>query len=333
MDKIEKFSYSKIECFEGCRYKYKLIYRDNHFIESPAIATDFGTLIHFIEETMARKLQNNEQLNRDEILNILYNIDDSKEKIYGVNILKNKYPEQWLEKDKSERTYDDKINEYVNNGMFRLYDHMMRNPNLEIVGIEQEFNLNFSGYVFHGFIDRVFRDKNTGHIYIEDIKTWSKLAKSEELTTPLQFVFYTLAAKELYNTTEDNITCAYELPLCDAKQAAGTKGFIARGIKKINKLLDEIKTEDFEPNPSPLCHWCIFSETFPNQPKEAKKLCPYFSHWTKLNKDFSVENEWLGAENHEKIMEAFKNDYKPKGVMLKPTIEIVDSARRFIIRR
>lgn len=90
----EKFSYSKLECFEGCHYKYKLVYRDNHFIKSDAIATDFGTLIHFVEETMAKKIKNGETLNRDEILNILYNSNDTKEKVYGVNILKQKYPEQ-----------------------------------------------------------------------------------------------------------------------------------------------------------------------------------------------------------------------------------------------
>lgn len=328
----EKFSYSKLECFEGCHYKYKLIYRDYHFVDSPAIATDFGTLIHFVEETMAKKIKNGEALNREDILNILYNINDNKEKIYGVNLLRQKYPEQWLEKDKSERTYEDKVNEYVNNGMFRLYDHIMRNPNLEIVGIEQEFNLDFHGYLFHGFIDRVFRDKNTGKIYIEDIKTWAQPAKQEDLATPLQFVFYSLAAEQIYGTSD--IECAYELPLCDMKQPAGTKGFIARGSKKIDKILAEIETGDFEPNPTPLCHWCIFSETFPNQPDEAKKLCPYFSHWTKLNrKDFSKENEWMGPENHDAIMDAFVNNYKPKQIMLKPTIELVDSARRFIIRR
>jgi len=332
-EKSEKFSYSKLECFEGCHYKYKLVYRDKNHVKSEAIATDFGTLIHFIEETMARKIQNNEKLNREEILDILYNINDEKEKIYGVNILKEKYPKEWNEKDKSNRTYTDKINEYVNNGMFRLYDHLMRNPNLEIVGIEEEFNLELNGYTFHGFIDRVFRDRNTGHLYIEDIKTWAEKPEDKKLVTPLQFVFYTLAAEELYNTTEDNITCAYELVLCDTKCAAGSKGFIKRGLKKIEKIMEEIESGDFEPSPSPLCHWCVFSETFPNQPEEAKKLCPYFSHWTKLNKDFTKENEWMGEENHEAILEAFKNNYKPKEPRIKPVIELSDPSRRYLIRR
>lgn len=44
-----------------------------------------------------------------------------------------------------------------------------------------------------------------------------------------------------------------------------------------------------------------------------------------------MENEYLGEEQHSKILEAYQNDYKkakPKAV-----IEVVDSARRFIIRR
>ena len=329
----DTFSYSRVDCFKGCHYKYKLLYVDNHFIDSPAIATDFGTLIHFVEETMARKLQSNEPLVREDILNILYNINDDKEKIYGVNILKKRYPEAWFEKDKSDRTYEDKIKEYEENGMFRLYDFLMRHPNLRIVGIEQEFNFNFEGTNFHGFIDRVFQDITTKDLYIEDIKTWNTPAKKSELATPLQFVLYTLAAKEIYKINENQISCAYELPLCDMKQPAGTKGYVDRGTKKLEALLAEISTGDFSPSPSPLCHWCMFSGTFPNQPEQAKNLCPYYSHWTKEDNDFSVENEWMGPENHPKILDAFVNGYKPKQPMLKPTIELVDPIRRFIIRR
>ena len=34
----------------------------------------------------------------------------------------------------------------------------------------------------------------------------------------------------------DKIICKYDLPLCDIKQQGGTKGFVNRGLKKINKL-------------------------------------------------------------------------------------------------
>ena len=52
----EKFSYSKLEIYESCSWRYKLIYEDKNFIKIPSIATDFGTLIHFIEESLAKDI-------------------------------------------------------------------------------------------------------------------------------------------------------------------------------------------------------------------------------------------------------------------------------------
>jgi len=335
----EIFSYSKLGVFEQCRFKYKLNYIDKHFIHDDSLATDFGTLIHYIEETMARKIQNNEPLDSKELISLLYNIklESKYDKVYGVTTLKEKYPDEWNEKDKSDRTYQDKINFYINEGMFRLYDYLMRHPNLEIVGIEQEFNVEIEGYVFHGFIDRVFRDKDTGEIFIEDIKTWPKPAEQKELTTPLQFVLYNLAAQELYNATPDMISCSYELPLCDMKQPAGTKGYMTRGINKLKKLLGELSEElEFKPSPSPLCHWCVYSKTYPKQPEEAKNLCPYFSHWKPDKKDFSVEYDWMGRVQHDAILAQFiENELHPKEVItIKPVnVNLANKDRYFILRR
>ena len=197
----------------------------------------------------------------------------------------------------------------------------------EFVNSEYNLSVKVGEYFFGGRLDALVKKDET--YYILDYKTGSapKNAKYD-----YQTMIYSLAVKDFFKTNHVNfvyIDLKNKTEVCIEL----TSDLIKEYETKLLDIADKIKTEDFEPNPSPLCHWCIFSETFPNQPKEAKKLCPYFSHWTKLNKDFSVENEWLGAENHEKIMEAFKNDYKPKEIMLKPTIEIVDSARRFIIRR
>lgn len=281
--KKEKFSYSKISTFEQCKYKYKLIYRDSHYIQADSIATEFGTLVHYIEETMAKIITTTFKLDANDykyLIDLFYEADikNETETVLGVNKLKEKYKDVWNVPDKANKTYQDKVLEYVNFGIYRLREYLKANPDLEIVGIEQEFNLEFNGVLFHGFIDRVFRNTSTNQILIEDIKTWDKPEDEDHLKTPLQFVIYTLAAKEIYNVSEDLISCAYELPLCDIKQPAGTKGYIKRGTKKLLTLLEEIKSEDFEPTPSPLCHWCIFSETYPDQPDEAKKLCPYYSH-------------------------------------------------------
>lgn len=332
---MEKFSYSKLETFNQCGYKYKLIYVDKHFINQPSIATDFGTLIHHIEEKMANILKSKNQINYREMINILYDgdIDEEGNEIKGVNKLKEIYPNDFITHDKNGRTYLEKVETYIDSGICRLEDYLAENPDLEIVAAEQPFNLTYRGYIFHGFIDRIFRNKLTGDYIIEDIKTYSAPLDKEHLVTPLQFVIYVKALENLFENA--TITCAYELPLCNCKQIAGTKGFVQRGFKKIDKLLDAIEAKQFAPNPTPLCHWCVFSGTFPNQPEEAKKLCPYFSHWTRENKDVSVENEWMGEENHSAILEAFINNYKKDDIIM-PEIKIEkeqrDTTRRFLFR-
>ena len=346
---MEKFSYSKLSTFEQCGFKYKLIYKDKHFIHEPSINTDFGTLLHYIEEQIAKDIVANDNepvflMDYDKYIDMFVNIDlhENGEEVIGVNKIKERYPDKFYEKDKNNLSYADKANIYIQKGVYRLRDYLSTNRNLRIKGIEQEFNLEYGDYIFHGFIDRVFENINTGEILIEDIKTYSAPLDQKELTTPLQFVFYVLAARKLYNT--DKISCAYEINLCDCKQTAGTKGFVERSIKKIDKLLATINNDEFIPKPSPLCHWCVFSKTYPNQPEEAKNLCPYYSNWTRESKNFSCDYEWMGEANHQAILENFiknnlkeieKKDKTIIDVSLKPNCinNLNNSERRFIIRR
>ena len=331
-DKKEKFSYSKLDCYESCGWKYKLTYIDKHQIYQKAIATDFGTLVHSTEEQIAKDIIANDN---EPVFLMNYNkyIDMFAEGVYKI---KERYPNHFYEKDKNNLNYADKANAYIEKGVYRLRDYLSNNRNLRIKGIEQHFNLEYNNYIFTGFIDRVFEDINTGEILIEDIKTYSAPLTEDKLKTPLQFVIYTLAAKELYQT--DNISCAYEIILCDCKQKAGSKGYITRGIKKLNSLFTEIENQNYTPKPSPLCYWCPFSKTTPDQLEEAKNLCPYYCNWTKEDKkNFSVNYEWMGLENHSKILEEFIRQQDKKNsikIEIKSNSScIINNERHFIKRR
>lgn len=343
--KLERFSYSKLSTYESCGWRYKLQYIDKHFIDSSSIANEFGTLVHYVEETIAKDIIANDNepnflIDDQKYIDLFINGDegDSDKKVLGIKALKAKYPDDFYTKDKSGMDYNEKANDYLNNGIYRLRDYLTYNPNLRVVGIEQPFSLEYDDYIFQGFIDRVYMDLNTGEYIIEDIKTWWSI-NGHDVVTPLQFVFYTLAAEQLYNISVDKIRCQYELPLAHDRYDAGTKGFIKRGTKKIDKLLGLIKERDFEPNPSPLCHWCIFSKTYPNQPEEAKNLCPYCCNWTKDKKDFSKDFEWMGLENHDAILEAFiaKNQTVSMPEIKKPLLEPIaldiNNSRMTFIRR
>ena len=100
----------------------------------------------------------------------------------------------------------------------------------------------------------------------------------------------------------DHFKCAYDLPFLDRKQQAGTAGFMQRGLKKLDSLFTGIEGRNYEAGPSPLCAWCSFSPTNPEQPEEGKLLCPYYSLWTRENKTHSVAHKWQGLEKHEAIM-------------------------------
>lgn len=304
---MEKYSYSKLCCFKDCPYKFKLVYIDKHFIDSSSIATNFGTLIHYTEECIANDIKDGKEIDYEKYIQQFININDEKRKLYGVKKLKELYPNDFYKEDKTGTKYSEKCAYYVNEAIYRLENYLKANPYLEVIGIEKEFNLTYGDYCFHGFIDRIFRDKRDDSIIIEDIKTYSKPLEKGDLVTPLQFVFYTLAVEDLYGKDESKIRCAYDLPLCDCKQEAGTKGFLKRGTTKIDKLLEEVKNGDFHPNPTPLCHFCPFCPTYNNQPEEAKGLCPYYSKWTPEKKIFEVEYMWMGMSEHDAIMKSFKN--------------------------
>lgn len=308
MEELEKFSYSKLSAFENCGFRYKLTYVDKHFVNTSSIATDFGTLVHYIEETIANDLKDSSassDINFQKYIDLFIHGNEENSTL-GILDIKEKYPEEFYIPDKSGMSYNEKANHYLNNGVYFLHDFLNANPTYKILDTEKEFNLPYGGYVFHGFIDRVLLDTVTGKLIIEDIKTWPTI-DSHDTTTPLQFVFYTLAAAELYQVPQENIECFYYLPFSMERYHAGTKGFMKRGLKKIDKLLSQIVEQDFEPNPSPLCHWCPFSKTFPNQPEEAKNLCPYYSTWTKSNRSFGTDYFWMGPEHHEEIMKDFLN--------------------------
>ena len=58
MEKKEQYSYSKLDLYEGCGFKYKLKYLDKiQFKWTDTIATEFGTCIHSIEEDIAKAME------------------------------------------------------------------------------------------------------------------------------------------------------------------------------------------------------------------------------------------------------------------------------------
>lgn len=298
----DTFSYSRIDVFEQCGFKYKLCYVDGKRFYSDSLATELGTLVHETEEAIANSIKDGQPINYITLKNNF---------ISKMFVLQQKYPEDFFSLDKSNRTYRDKCFYYLETGIYRLEKYFKEHPTYVVVGTEIPFEFEYETHRFKGFIDRVFYDTELDLFIIQDIKTYAVPLESAKLTAPLQFVIYSLACQKLFNTTNP-FKCQYDLPFCDMTQDAGVGDYLLKGKNKLNKLFEKIGKEDFEPHPSPLCHWCDFCPTNPKQPEGAKGLCPYHSLWTKENRNMSKAMPWLGMAQHEQVLENYRRKYIEK---------------------
>lgn len=272
---LDRYSYSKISTYKQCKFKFKIKYLDKNFIFNASIATDFGSLVHATEEDIAKALQKGEPVNYIALKNAF---------ILKARQLALNYPEEFLKKDKSDRTYQEKVYQYLDSGIYRLENYMLQNSNLKLIGIEEKFEFNYDDiHSFNGSIDRAFLNTETNEILIQDIKTWPVEAQASELKAPLQFAVYSMAAEQLWNIPITKIKCEYDLPFCNTTQAATSDNLVEEGKKVLNKLFKGIQNNEFKPTISALCHWCEYNPLsnpdILNSKPEA--ICPYFSTWQK----------------------------------------------------
>jgi len=296
----DAFSYSRIDTYKKCPFKYKLLYIEKHQVEADTVSTELGSLVHYIEEQIAIDIKNGKEVNYDFYKEQMLNINTDK--IKGANIIKDKYHKDWKVTDKNGFSHEDKTNAYLETGMYGLENYLKNNPNLSLYAMELPFQLTIHDKAFKGYIDRIYYDKSNGSYIVEDIKTYTKGMANKELKQSLQMYVYSAALKVLLGP-DIAVKCQYNLPLINRIQESKVdKEYIRTHLDSILKNIGE---GHFYPKPTPLCHWCVFSPTNPNQPEAAKNLCPYFCKWTKTNKTDEVENRWQGEEMHPVILESF----------------------------
>lgn len=280
-------SYSRIDCFKSCPYKYKLKYIDKNYTNDSSIALQIGSILH-----LGLEFKYLNKFNNDEIMKIIYNgYEEDGNKIIGIHELQEMYPFDWEEADKHGRTYSEKMDLYKKR-IFKDIDEEWK-----CIGCEVEFHILYENKVIiKGFIDRVDQNIHTGEIRVVDYKSSTSEYNKKDLATPMQMFIYALACKEMYGQYPS--VFVYDMILLGIEQEAMTKGWEKRGFKALSKQIDAlIEHQEFnnikmKPKPTPLCHWCSYSETNPNA-TNGKGLCEYYSLWTKENKTFKTNKEWI----------------------------------------
>lgn len=322
-----QYSYSRLDKYCECGYRYKLTYEDGNYIDEAGIAAAIGTLVHYTEEQIAKHIMAGEPIPYEDLKKTFMEINIPEKKaeydasghkkkgseggIYGINEIKKRFGKEFYELDRQGTTFAQKCSEYLSSGIYRLQQRMDSHPELEIVGVEVEFFCEFEGNALHGYIDRVLRNKDTGEYILEDIKTKGKPFDEEKLKTPLQFIVYSIAAAKLYDLQDYPTSFNYDLPFCNLIQPAGTKGCLTRGFTKLEKIFSGIEEKKFVPHPTALCYWCEFCDNNPHRPEAGKAMCPYYSLWTPdgTHKSYETNRKWEGQEKHQSILEAYRAQY------------------------
>lgn len=312
-----RYSYSKISCYDQCPYKYNLRYNEQKYISEAGVAAAYGSLVHHILQREADAIKAGKEIDYESLKADFVELNlpkrskwDRDGDLFGTKILSKRYPKEWLDFDtKSGKNYAAKAQEFLSFGIYEFPKFMEAHPELEVYGAEVQFEFEYRGYVFYGFIDRILHEKGTDRYLIYDIKTKDSPFRDQDLVTPLQFVIYAKALREKIGENIE-ISCFYDLPTIHMTQAAGTRGFEARGMKKVDKLLDGVEAGDYHPKPQKICWWCEYRRK-PGMPEE-NQLCPYYSLYNGETKEntWEVKNQWFGPEHHQDVMRRFREECK-----------------------
>ena len=300
--KKPRYSYTALSQFQTCEYAFYLKYVAKRRSDDTALHLELGNLAHKVKELISKDLMAGIHVDYQHYQSMLldngYRGMDKTEKREEILLscadLYDKYPDEWMAPDtKSGMTYDEKLDIFLEH----LRDEE-KDTEWKTIGAEVGFEVPFEDALLFGVIDKI-QENDQGQLRIVDYKTSKKQFSDSEIKTPLQMVVYHLAVRQLYPRREIK-ECLYDFVFLGQTQLAGSKGWVERGEKKLQKLIasiDEAKSTDlFKPSPSPLCHWCDYCKHKERANDEYSKLCPYYSLWLPNCKTYEVNRPYQGEK-------------------------------------
>jgi RecB family exonuclease len=224
-----KISYSRINTFLFCPYKYKLIYIDDqHFPTNGDIA--FGHSIHNTLEKFHS--QNGKDFEK----------------------LKECFDECW--KNEGFLTPMQSFQYYLRGQeLLKNYFDSFLQSKTEIIYTEKHFDANIGKYRFVGIMDRI--DKYPDGTYeVMDYKTHIKIWEQEKVDKDLQLSFYAYACRNILGISVDKISVYF---LSHNKKIFTTRSNeqIQDAIELALDVAQKINDEEFEADTSK-CEFCDF---------------------------------------------------------------------------
>lgn len=242
-----KISYSRVNMYLFCPYKYKLMYLDNLHIPINADIT-FGHIIHKALEKF--------HIGKEQSYNMLFEC----------------YDDAWRNDGFAD---PQQIFEYYECGrrMLASYYKSFNASDTEVIYVEKAFDANIGKYKFIGIIDRVDRYPD-GKYEIVDYKTHAKIWEQERVDKDLQLSFYVYACKNVFGFDPDKIS-VYFLSENKKIYTKRSRSEISDAIDVAIETAENVAAENFDPDVSK-CHMCGFKLKckFSTYKKASAELCP-----------------------------------------------------------
>lgn len=327
---VKNYSYSALSQFKNCPRAFYYKYIEGHYPQESSLALSLGSLLHKARELVSLDLMAGKKPDYFAIMRMVMedgwegqekSSKTKTEKLDPVRVLRERYPAEWSEPDnKSGMTYDEKL---------QLFEASLpdeeNSSDWHAIAVELPFDLSLDGRTvpvvdketgeiedlpvhIKGVIDKIEQNAS-GQLRIVDYKTSKKIFEGADVKTPLQMYIYHLAAQSLY-PGQEIVEHLYDFLLLGQTQVGGSAGWLNRAEKKLNHILDSIRQSslsgEWEPKPTPLCHWCSYCPTNANA-DEFKNLCRFYSLWTPQAKSFEVAQKWSPeAERQQKQYDGFR---------------------------
>jgi len=236
-----EMSYSRINAYRTCPWKYKLLYREGMRLP-PTPFISLGLSIHrTLEQFHLRKGSS---------------FDDMLEC----------YNNAWVNEG---FLSPQQVQDFFEKGQRMLENYWDTNKDAvsEILFLEKDFNFPLGANRLRGIIDRIDRHSD-GTYEVIDYKTHAELWSTAKVDSDLQLSLYALACEKALGFVPATLTY-YFLAHNKKVSTKRSKEQLEEAVALVEDIAGRIMKDDFKPNLNG-CYKCDFKNNCPHSPKKIK---------------------------------------------------------------